>query len=136
MTEHEATDKQTAENGTEACNLKRRFEPGGQAGPGRPRGSRNRFSGTLKQDVLAAYQRRGGLKWLTSLPDRQFLALVEKVLAKDLAAELKLKPEDEPRAINVVMWMTYPDGRPPERLPDGWPNDKLLPQPSGPIHGQ
>ena len=95
-----ATDKQTAENGKDARDQKGRFT-GNTAGPGRPKGSRNQLSGAIKEDVLAAYERRGGLKWLSSLPDKEFLPLLEKVLSKDLAAELKLKPEDGNMSIKV-----------------------------------
>ena len=68
--------------------------------------------------MLTAYRQRGGLKWLATLPDKQFLALMEKVLAKDLAAELKMKPEEqEQRPINIVVWTTPSDGSATDNKP-------------------
>ena len=85
-------------NGTEARDERGRFAPGNAGGPGRPKGRSNKINATLKEDVLAAYQQRGGIEWLASLPDRDFLHLLAKILPRELAACLAAGEEG---AVNV-----------------------------------
>lgn len=52
-------------------------------GNGRPKGSRNKVSKELVNDVIAAYKQRGGIKYLKSLDDKLFCAMVTKILPTD-----------------------------------------------------
>jgi hypothetical protein len=54
-------------------------------GPGRPRGSKNKFT-TLKDDLLTAYQEKGGIKYLKELPDELFTKLIVKLLPQEIEA--------------------------------------------------
>ena len=104
MTMNDNADKQTAENGSapstssgQAASLPPsgddgrgeagRFSPGNAGGPGRPAGSPNKVNAVLKDDILTAYQQRGGIDWLRGLGDRDFVRLIQKVMPRDLHVE-------------------------------------------------
>ena len=74
--------RQRSSNGT--------FAPGNPGGPGRPKGSPNKVNAVLKDDIVQAYQEKGGVKWLRSLPPRIFVRLLEKVLPKQVAADVSM----------------------------------------------
>jgi len=90
-------DKQTAENGSTASSPPSgaddgrgdagRFAPGNPGGPGRRAGSPNKVNAVLKDDILTAYQQRGGIDWLRGLGDRDFVRLIQKVMPRDLHVE-------------------------------------------------
>ena len=85
--DRQATEKQTAENGTR--DGQGRFAPGNPGGPGRPRGEPNKMGGEVKCDILAAYVERGGIDWLGGLTDNLFVRLLEKVMPKQIAADIR-----------------------------------------------
>ena len=98
-------DKQTAENGSTPSTSSGqaassppsgaddgrgdagRFAPGNPGGPGRRAGSPNKVNAVLKDDILTAYQQRGGIDWLRGLGDRDFVRLIQKVMPRDLHVE-------------------------------------------------
>ena len=50
-------------------------------GPGRPRGTRNRtLAAVLRDDLAVVYRQKGGPAWLRGLPDRDFLAILARVV--------------------------------------------------------
>lgn len=65
------------------------FAQGNAGGPGRPAGTPNKVNAVLKDDILQAYQERGGVEWLRSLPARDFVRLLEKVMPRQIAADVK-----------------------------------------------
>ena len=69
--------------------------PGG-AGPGRPKGLKNKFTTDLKAAYLEAFEKRGGvqglLDWAETSPD-VFYSQVSKMLPKEVAATLDDKRE-------------------------------------------
>ncbi len=70
------------------------------AGPGRPKGSKNKFT-KLQDDILAALKRQGGVAYLekmSGLEPAAFLALIGKLLPKNL--ELSGK-DGEPLVIRI-----------------------------------
>ena len=48
--------------------------------PGRPSGTPNKVNAALKDDILQAYDERGGVEWLGGLSDREFIRLLQKVM--------------------------------------------------------
>lgn len=85
----EATDKQTDENGQGHRDDKGRFAPGNSGGPGRPRGEPNKVGAELKGDIVTAYEQRGGIKWLHGLKDTLFVRLLEKIMPREIAADIR-----------------------------------------------
>jgi len=71
------------------------FARGNPGGPGRPKGSPNRVNAVLRDDILQAYEERGGVKWLCSLPCRDFVRLLEKVLPKRVAADVSMQDKGQ-----------------------------------------
>ena len=67
--------------------------PGG-AGPGRPKGLKNKFTTDLKAAYLEAFEKRGGvqglLDWAETSPD-VFYSQVSKMLPKEVAATVDNK---------------------------------------------
>lgn len=60
--------------------------------PGRPKGSKNRFT-QLKQDILEAYQELGGKDWLKDIAKdkrtaRDFLRLLGQLLPKGISIDI------------------------------------------------
>jgi len=96
------TDKETAENGEIARGERGQFAEGNPGGPGRPRGLPNRINALLRDDILVAYRQRGGIKWLKTLKNRDFIRLLAKVLPKDMA-------EDRPLSVSVVVRRLSPE---------------------------
>jgi len=89
----EMTVNQSVENGGDERNELGRFAQGNPGGPGRPKGAPNKVNALLKEDILEAYERRGGVEWLLSLKEREFVRLLEKVLPKEIAANVKMKAD-------------------------------------------
>jgi hypothetical protein len=56
------------------------------AGKGRIKGSHNKFT-DLKREVLESYQQRGGVAWLTKLPDNVFFGAIRDLLPKKIEQE-------------------------------------------------
>lgn len=57
-----------------------------RAGMGRPKGSKNKFN-QFKNDLMKAYEKNGGLKWLTAWAKEnptQFVTIVSKMLPKEI----------------------------------------------------
>jgi len=57
-----------------------------RAGMGRPKGSKNKFS-QFKNDLMKAYEKNGGLKWLTEWAKdnpTEFVSIVSKMLPKEI----------------------------------------------------
>ena len=60
------------------------------AGPGRPRGSANKLNRALREMILQALDKAGGVAYLTRQADANpaaFMALLGKVLPKDLVIQ-------------------------------------------------
>jgi hypothetical protein len=59
---------------------------------GRRKGVQNKISLSLKEDVLAAYNKLGGVDYLTSLgltDQKTFVALLAKILPHEIAAQIQ-----------------------------------------------
>ena len=89
-------DKQTAENGDDQRDEGGQFAEGNLGGPGRPRGAPNKVNAILKEDIAEAYRQRGGIEWLTSLKDRDFVRLLEKTMPREVAADITSRQDQEP----------------------------------------
>ena len=76
------TDKETAKK--QPRSPRGQFLPGpGTAGPGRPKGSPNAITMTLKDGIEEAYHQLGGIQWLVRLgldDPRVFATLLAKLL--------------------------------------------------------
>ena len=61
------------------------------AGKGRPKGAKNKFSKRLLEDLAAAYEQRGGVEYLKGLSDKLFIALLKRRVAekKQIKAEIE-----------------------------------------------
>lgn len=81
--------KQTVNNG-ESRDSTGQFAKGNLGGPGRPRGSPNKVNALLKEDIYAAYVKRGGVDWLTSLGDRLFVQLLKKIIPREIATDVSV----------------------------------------------
>jgi hypothetical protein len=78
-------DRQTADNGDDGRTAQGQFAEGNPGGPGRPKGKPNRVNAVLRDDIMDAYEQRGGVQWLANIKDRDFAGLLAKVLPKDAA---------------------------------------------------
>jgi hypothetical protein len=58
-------------------------------GSGRKKGSKNKLSLVMKEEILEAYQKRGGVKFLESLDPRDFAALLRQIVPREVSAEIK-----------------------------------------------
>jgi hypothetical protein len=70
-------------------------------GPGRPKGSKNKVPSQLKQMILTALDKAGGVEYLTRQAQENpgpFLSLVGKVLPTTLSSD----PDAPPRL--VITW--------------------------------
>jgi hypothetical protein len=96
-------EKQSAENGTEPARENNgQFVVGNPGGPGRPPGTPNRVNALLKDDILQAYEERGGVTWLRSLPDKVFAGLLAKLLPREVAADVRMQATDD-RKLEIVL---------------------------------
>jgi len=84
-------DKKSGKNGPKARDQQGRFAEGNGGGPGRPKGKRNKVTAVLRDDILQAYQERGGVAWLRDLPPRDFARLLEKLVPREIAADVKMQ---------------------------------------------
>jgi hypothetical protein len=82
-------DKQTADNGEDGRDEHGHFAEGNPGGPGRPKGKPNKINAVLKDDILQAYQQRGGVEWLKGLKDRDFVGLLEKTMPREVSADVR-----------------------------------------------
>ena len=87
--EQDKTERQTVQNGEDSRDESGRFTPGNPGGPGRPAGSPNRIPGQVKEDILAAYEERGGIEWLRRLSDPLFIRLLDRLIPREAAADLQ-----------------------------------------------
>ncbi|MDY7010725.1 MAG: hypothetical protein SVV80_08240 [Planctomycetota bacterium] len=83
------TDKQTVKNGDGRASTGQ-FAKGNPGGPGRPKGSPNKVNALLKKDILAAYKEKGGIEWLRGLYERLFVQLLEKIIPREIAADVSI----------------------------------------------
>ena len=59
------------------------FKPGQSGNPaGKPKGSKHKFT-QLRDDWIAAYQKKGGPEWLMALPDDLYIRIGQHVIPKD-----------------------------------------------------
>lgn len=116
MIMNDDTDKQTAENGGDDRRGEAgRFAPGNAGGPGRPAGSPNKVSASIRELVERSIHERhpgGPLAWLNSLPDSLFVRLAAKLLPPSMTIEVG----GEPIPLQIVMFGTPPSL---EESPDG-----------------
>ena len=96
------TDKQTANNGSDGRDDSGRFAPGSPGGPGRPAGSPNKVNAVLRDDILAAYEQRGGVEWLEKLSDKDFVGMLTRLLPRESAAEPASAPAPVTVRVDVV----------------------------------
>lgn len=74
----------------------------GKPGPGRPKGIPNKINGQLKEMILAALDRAGGVDYLVAQSGENptaFLALVGKVLPMTVVG-----PGDEGKHVVEISW--------------------------------
>ena len=63
----------------------------------KPKGTRlgrpNRCSGKVVEDILDAYQRKGGVTWLRKLDDKLFASLLRRVLPREVHSDKRITVE-------------------------------------------
>lgn len=91
-------EKLTAEIGDERRGESGQFAEGNPGGPGRPKGAPNKVNALLKEDIAEAYRQRGGIEWLRGLKDRDLVRLLEKIMPKEIAADIASR-QDYPLVI-------------------------------------
>ena len=94
-------DKQMADNRDDGRNEHGQFAEGNTGGPGRPKGKPNKINAVLKDDILQAYQQRGGVEWLKGLKDRDFVGLLEKTMPREVSADLRVATD--PRNVKIIV---------------------------------
>ena len=114
----------------------------GKAGPGRPKGSKNKTSAALREQILAALDRVGGEEYLAKLAlenSSAFASLLGKILPHTLAAASESDGGKQAKITfeRVIVW---PDGHreiegvTPKSLPA--PDaSHALPKPTDPTDG-
>lgn len=83
------------------------FKKGGKPGPGRPKGCQNKATAAIKEMVIAALDKAGGVDYLVRQSDDNptaFLGLVGKVLPLQVAGD-----PDNPVA-SVIEWRVVQAG--------------------------
>ena len=83
MTMSDDTDKLTEDSGRRPDGT---FAPGNALGGSR-QGRANKLGVTIKAEIMEAYEDKGGVAWLASLPDALFVALLGRCLPRDLRVE-------------------------------------------------
>jgi hypothetical protein len=73
----------------------------GNAGKGRPKGSRNKVNASLKEMILGALSDAGGKGWLAQQAQENPVAFMA-LLAKLLPHELKQDAESGPHTIRII----------------------------------
>lgn len=74
-------------NNLQKTEKKHKGNPNLKAGPGRPKGSQNKLTKTVKQAVLDAFEELGGADWLVSV-GRKDPKTFSQLLAKCIPAEV------------------------------------------------
>ncbi len=93
-------------NNLQKTEKKHKGNPNLKAGPGRPKGSQNKLTKTVKQAVLDAFEELGGADWLVSV-GRKDPKTFSQLLAKCIPAEVTGKdgaaliPEGQPPVLVV-----------------------------------
>lgn len=80
--------KQQASTGVAVRDANGRFAKGNKTG-GRPAGSPNKLSGTVRDAIFQSLEERGGVEYLNGLPDELFIKLLERVLPTEISATLR-----------------------------------------------
>jgi len=68
-----------------------KFAPGNASRGGRHKGERNLVTRQLINDILQAYEDRGGVKFLKELPPAIFARLLERILPKKIDLDAKIQ---------------------------------------------
>jgi len=63
------------------------MNPNLKAGPGRPKGLKNKINQTIREQILASLDNRGGIKYLDGLDDSEFIKLVSRVVPQEIEAK-------------------------------------------------
>ena len=81
-----------------------KFPEGHPGGPGRPKGVHNKTSQAVINDILAAYEEVGGVKYLVELArskdKKTFCRLLERILPKEI--NLGMKQSADEWIINLI----------------------------------
>ena len=70
------------------------FAPGNPGGPGRRKGTPNKVNAVLRDDIVRAYEKRGGVDFLNRLPAPLFVRLLERILPRQVAADVNVGAGD------------------------------------------
>jgi len=69
---------------------------------GRPKGVKNKITTILKDDILASYNHRGGVKFLNRLESKLFVSLVERVIPREIAQDIRITGAELITTIRVL----------------------------------
>lgn len=79
----------------------------GKPGPGRPPGSQNKLTSTVKMMVLEALEKKGGAKYLQRMADKHpqaFMTLLGKIIPTQVVGDMSYRyvaemppPEEDPQ---------------------------------------
>ena len=67
----------------------------GRAGLGRPKGSPNKITGSMKEMILEAFEKAGGTDWLARQAEENpvaFMGLLSKLLPTDMQVYAQIEP--------------------------------------------
>ena len=67
-----------------------------------PRGTPNKVNALLKEDIAEAYHQRGGIEWLKTFQDRDFVRLLEKTMPREVAADVSMRAKREEAPVTVT----------------------------------
>ena len=119
---NDAPEKQAAENRDERAGHGQ-FAPGNRGGPGRPKGLPNKVNALLKDDIAEAYRQHGGIDWLRSLKDLDFVRLLEKCIPRESSSSVALSGSMLSVNVNIHRYSPeLPCHEPLDALPGGQEN--------------
>lgn len=89
----------------------------GRAGLGRPAGSPNKITGSMKEMILEAFEKAGGAEWLARQAGENpvaFMGLLGKLLPSDIAlsGQVAMQPITEIRRVIVDPRATIEEVKP------------------------
>lgn len=65
-----------------------RFASGNAYSNGRPKGSQNKVPGDLRDAIYSAFKHKGGMNYLLTLKDKDFVILLKALLPSELKATI------------------------------------------------
>ncbi len=78
-------------------------------GPGRPKGSHTKIGRSVALDIIKAYEKKGGVKWLVALDNGRFVSLLSQILPKQHDVDVEVGPTLEDCLLRVARGAVGPE---------------------------